>query len=300
MVNPVTPYLSLEVPVRGAEVGTWDTPVNGDFTTIDSAFGLVTTVALSTTAVTLATSQAQSSVLKFTGTLTSDILVAINSTSIQKFWILENLIDNSSQYNVFFRNFSGGNSICPPPGEPVDAFSDGTNMKFRNLGRLGSYMDVAGSSTPSWITGCTVPPYLNCDGTAFSSATYPYLRNYLGGTTLPDLRGRVRGYLNQGTGRMNSGSGNVDGNTLFASGGADRVTLIQTDLPLITGSYTRSAVGLDWTTTTFNLNTGATPTIVFASAPSLSTQNVANAGGGNSHANTQPTAIGGITLIRAM
>jgi hypothetical protein len=43
-----------------------------------------------------------------------------------------------------------------------------------------------GSSVPSWISECTVPPYLVCDGTAFSSAIYPSLAAIIG--PLPDAR----------------------------------------------------------------------------------------------------------------
>ncbi len=41
----------------------------------------------------------------------------------------------------------------------------------------------------------TIPvDYLLCDGSSFSSSTYPLLFALLGGTTLPDLRGKfIRG-----------------------------------------------------------------------------------------------------------
>src|SRR5262249_44480409 len=52
-----------------------------------------------------------------------------------------------------------------------------------------------------------------------AAAPYPGLAIIVGGTTLPDMRGRGRMYLNQGTGRITAGGGGVDGNTLFAAGG---------------------------------------------------------------------------------
>lgn len=37
--------------------------------------------------------------------------------------------------------------------------------------------------------------FLECDGSTFTSSTYPALTRILGGTTLPDIRGRVRADL---------------------------------------------------------------------------------------------------------
>lgn len=315
MVNPTTPNLQLEVPLRGAEVGTWDTPVNSDFTILDTAFGGVTTVAVSTAAVTLASSQAQASVLRFTGALTASITVTVPSSLIRKFWIAENLTTGSSAFVIQLQNNSTGQVIALPPGEPVDVVSDGTNMKFRNLGRVGSYLDVAATSVPLWIGNCTVPPYLNCDGTAFSSATYPYLALQLGGTTLPDYRGRSRAYLNQGTGRLTSASGGVDGNTLLAAGGNESIVMASSGMPahvhgvtdpshahapvggtIYAGAGFQGAAGGGTFQAPNNVIDLAAQTTTFA----LTGISIQSAGGGGGHPNVQPTTIGGITLIRAM
>lgn len=81
-----------------------------------------------------------------------------------------------------------------------------------------------------WVSGCSIPPYLNCDGSAFSSAFYPTLTLMAGGTTLPDFRGRYRATLNQGTGRLNSSYG-LNGDVLTAAGGSPSVTLASSHIP---------------------------------------------------------------------
>ena len=46
-----------------------------------------------------------------------------------------------------------------------------------------------------WPTTTAPSGYLICDGSTYSSVTYPALFNVLGTTTLPDFRGKfVRGY----------------------------------------------------------------------------------------------------------
>ena len=55
------------------------------------------------------------------------------------------------------------------------------------------------------------------DGSTFNATTYAALNAFLGGNTLPDLRGRMPAALNQGTGRIRLHSNRgVDGNTLGA------------------------------------------------------------------------------------
>ena len=53
MADPQTGNIGLAIPLRGSDVGTWDIPVNGDFTAIDGMLGGVATVGLSNAPVTL-------------------------------------------------------------------------------------------------------------------------------------------------------------------------------------------------------------------------------------------------------
>lgn len=306
MADPQTTSIGLATPVRGSNVGTWDIPVNGDFTIIDACFGSVTTLALaSTTPVALTITQAQVNVLRFTGILTGNIVVTV--PAIVKGWSVENLCTVGA-FGVYLQNASGGQQIGMPPGETVDVYSDGTNMRYRNLGRIGSYLDDAGASVPAWILNSTIPPYLNCDGSTFSAVTYPFLAAKLGTTTLPDLRGRQRIFLNQGTGRVTTANGGVDGNTLFAVGGNPSLAIAQPELPAFSPAFTglpssvalSSQVLIDSGT---RVPAGSSGGALGQASPvnGLVTPlgTIANLGIGTPHINMDPTCVGGITLIRA-
>src|SRR5882724_4764779 len=115
MVDPTTTNLVMAQPLRGSDLGTWDTPVNSNTGIIDQAFGSVTTVAISSAAVTLTSSQAQNAVIRFTGTLTTNVLV--NLPSIYKFWTIDNQITNSpSSFWVSLVSTSATSVIGCPPG----------------------------------------------------------------------------------------------------------------------------------------------------------------------------------------
>src|SRR6266446_3805777 len=166
MVDPTTVNTSLAIPIRGTDVGTWDLPVNGNFTAIDSMFGGVTTVALSSQAVTLLSSQGQNSILRFTGTLLASVTVIL--PGIYKGWTIDNQIINSpSSFCAQLASTSGSSvfGLGLAPGVN-DVFYDGTSIKYRNMGKLGEYWDYAAATVPTWISFCTLPPWLNCNGTS--------------------------------------------------------------------------------------------------------------------------------------
>jgi len=210
-------------------VGTWDGPTNLNWGIVDAALGQSVTIGLNNSPVVLSAAQYQCAQVTFNSTLTGSVAITFPSTFTGPY-IIYNACTGSSLYIVTLQTtVAGGQAIACPPGELFDAFNDGTNLKYRNFGRVGTYWDYAGSSVPAWIAGCTVPPYLNCDGTTFSSATYPTLANLIG-TTLPDSRGRFRATLNQTTTRLVSTSGSLDGNTLLAGGGG-ATTLSSQNIP---------------------------------------------------------------------
>lgn len=307
MVDPTTPNLVLAQPIRGSDTGVWDIPVNGNTGIIDQAFGSVTTLALSSTPVTLTTSQAQNSVIRLTGTLLASVPIFL--PSIYKFWTIDNQLTNSpsSFYAVLSSTSTLSGAGCPPGIQ--DFFYDGTTVSFKNLGRIGEYWDYAGTQVPSWVNATTKPPYLNCDGTTFSSATYPILANLLGGNTLPDARGNARYSLNQGTGRLTAAVGGIDGNTILANKTTQSVTLGTSNLPAYTPSGTNAA-----TTVTIQAAQGFTTSGAFQA---LVPPGLGNIGPSSYTAPAQPftgnpqggtstpfgsigTAyIGGITMIRA-
>lgn len=210
-------------------VGTWDVPENANWGVVDASLGQITTIQLNNSPVTLTAAQTQSAQIVFSssaapgGNLAGSVVVtfpvvAPANTPVTGPYIIQNLCGNSSLYTITLQTtVAGSQAIACKPGEPFDIINDGANLKFKNMGHIGSYWDYAGSSVPNWVTACTIPPYLNCDGTSFSSATYPTLTSIIG-TLLPDSKGSFRTTLNQGSGRITSSAG-LDGNTLFARGG---------------------------------------------------------------------------------
>jgi len=297
------------VPIRGTDQGTWDVPINSNFNTIDSMLGGITTLTPTNVNIIMTSAQAQCSIIRLTGTLTGN--VAITMASINKFWTIENLLTNaSSGFVVTFVSTGGSQQIGAPPGSQ-DFYYDGTNVRYRTLPHhVGGYWDYAGNSVPNWVNACTTPPYLNCDGTTFSSATYPVLAGSLGGTTLPDSKGRARATLNQGSGRLTLVAGGVDGNTLFAAGGNQNITLGQTNLPNVnfavtgTGAFTFQNITDIGFAYQVSGTAGGVNTIAGAGAythpvSASVSGNAASGGSGTAFALVQPSYIGGITMIRA-
>jgi hypothetical protein len=224
-----TSNIKLSTPAHGANVDSWDAdPINNNSGILDAFSARVTTKSLTNVNVTLSATEAQAAIMRFTGTLTGN--VAINVGAIIKAWTVEN-----NCLGAFVVTITGGsgNVVGLPPGSS-QIYWDGSNAGFVNLGRIGEYWDYAGAAVPAWVTACTVPPYLACDGGTFSAVTYPLLNVILGGTTLPDSRGRTRFALNGGTGRLTT-TGGIDGNTRFAGGGdGDGLIIAQGHLPNVT------------------------------------------------------------------
>ena len=303
----------------GENPGTWglDPGLNGNFNKIDTNLGGVTTVALSSSNVTLSATQYANGTIRLTGTLTANVQVIF--PAIQAWYCIDNQTTGSF---VAFLNITGspGQLICTEQGGATDIFLDGTNVKFRNLPPVGSYLDVCDIAAPLWIQFCTVPPYLTCDGSAFSAVTYPYLNAKLGTTTLPDLRGRARFYLDGGTGRITTAGSGIDGTTRFSAGGAQTVTLVTANLPPYTPAGT---VPINFATGQRSIDGGSGTVVVATRSDSASSGNVnwytgslpnfggsttiptqsltGTAQGGVSTAinNMPPAQISGVTLIRA-
>lgn len=289
-------------------VGTWDQPTNSNWGVVDAALGQVVTIPLNNSPVILASNQYQCYQITLNSTLTGNVAITF-PTSFYGPYAIYNACTGSSAFVITLQTTAGGEVISPPPGEAIEVLNDGVNLRYRNLGRVGSYWDYAGSSVPAWVTSCTVPPYLNCDGSAFSSITYPFLATILGGTTLPDSKGRVRAALNQGSARLVSTGGGVDGNTNLAGGGTQTTTLSSQNLPNTTFPVTDPTHAHAISALSANLAPGGGGANIDATynaghiqyATSLAATGITVASGGSGAAVpiTQPTYIGGLTLIRA-
>jgi hypothetical protein len=155
--------------------------------------------------------------------------------------IIENL--TTGNFVLSFRAIGSGQIIATAQGSCRHIYNDGTNVKFVNLPDVGSYLDLAATGVPNWITACSVPPYLNCDGTTFNATTYPFLNAFLGSNTLPDIRGVARYTLNQGTGRLTSAGSGLDGNTFLSLKTTQSNTLGTSNLPPYTPSGSVASSG---------------------------------------------------------
>lgn len=299
-----TPNKFLEQPARGSNVGVWDTPVNNNTGIIDNAFGGVANVSIAAGSVVLSSVQYQCVFINLTGALTGSVNVTF--PAVGSFYTLLNQTTGSSLGTITLKTTAAGSQlICAPPGESCDIFTDGPNVRFRDLGRIGTYWDFAGSSVPAWVSGCTIPPYLACVGGTFSSAVYPVLASMIG-TTLPDTRGRFRLALDAGTNRVSSAASGVAGNTLFGTGG---------DQNAQAHAHTASASVTDPTHThtlspaTTMISGGVIPggggsftqagQTVNAAATGITVGVTVNSNLSGGSQNMPPTYVGGITLIRA-
>jgi hypothetical protein len=300
-------------------VGVWDVPINGDFSALDGLFGGVQTVGASSVPILLTSpagfvptpgggpTQAQNAVLRFTGALTSAVQVTL---PLPGYNIIENL--TTGAFILQFRAIAAGQVICVDQGEIQHIYNDGTNVRFVNLGRIGSYLDICDATVPAWIANCTIPPYLDCNGSTFSAVTYPYLNAKLGGNTLPDFRGRGAFYLNEGTGRLTSGGAGIDGNTRFAAGGNNGLTASLLPTITVNGVVTVNVGGGQSVPTNTGIGNvivnGGSATIAPASANAWSstssfsgsnTLTSNNTSGNATGPNAAPGVVSGLRLIRA-
>lgn len=298
MVDPQTPNLQLYTPANGADPGTWDVPVNANSNQLEAILSGVASVGLSNLPVTLSGAQYNNSLITFTGTLTATVTVTFPMYA--RTWTLfNNCLGDPRSLTVVCKTSASSVYVALPPGEPIRVVSDGTNMRHIGLDRVGKYLDLGSSAVPAWITQTVPQPYLNCDGTAFSSATYPALRDFLGAATLPDARGRFRAALAQGTGRLSgaSGTNGLDGTMLLAGGGNQAIG--QTNIP----NYTLGGTGT--TVNVYVVNGGSQSVAAGADAGvalyggNNNQVTVSIPSGGSGSAYAPPSYIGGLTLIRA-
>lgn len=330
MVGPFTPNAGFIVPNTGDLVDTWgDDATNPDYVAIDGMFCGVQTITLGSSPVTLTAetgftatpgagpTQSQNRVLRFSGTLTANVTVTL---PIPASYLCENLC--TGDFTVTLRGSTATEVVCLPPGEIVEVYNDGANVRFVGLGRMGEMEHWAGlTSMPAWVTGCTKRPYLLCGdpATVYNVSDFPYLGARLlgqfggnGVTTFaaPDMRGRVPlAYDGTGT-RITSAGCGINGQTIGASADNQSVTLTAGQLPAnipFSGGWTFSptASGTYWLgTTTFVAQNGTTNAVPIATQQTtiggtISSNGFAiNSSGGGLHTNVQPSIVTGIWVVK--
>jgi microcystin-dependent protein len=305
-------------PATGSEVNTWGVVLNSNAALVDLNLGGVTSVSLSNANVTLNSTQASNGTIRFTGTLSANVVVTFPAT--QAWWTVENLCTVGNFY-VAIIPAGGTQRIGCPPGEAVDVFSDGSAMKYRSLGiPIGGYWDYAGNAVPAWVDACTIPPFLLCGGQTFSAATYPVLAAIMQTTTLPDTYGRARFTLSYATNRITYAGSGIDGSTRFSSGGLQNHTNTINEMVqhnhggVVNGgspiTFTMQINGEQATVdrTNFFPAQGPGPSTAQGAAFDSQTPSVTipggaitipNQGSGTPYGIMPPAYIGGITMIRA-
>lgn len=313
---PFTVNRSLNIPNTGDLPGAWGTTaVNANMNALDGQLGGVVTVSLTNVNVTLTSNtsgtitpsagptQSDNAVVKFSGTLTGNCTITFPYPG---YYIVENGCTVGTFY-VQARASGTGNVIGLPPGEPCHVYSDGTNMKYVNMGRVGEYMDMAVSTTPPWMTACTVQPYLPCMGQTVSIATFAALAALLGTTFggnglthigLPDMSNRFRIPIDlSGSSRVTLAGSGITGTLFGAAGGSE---FMQSHLHTSTFSAKISySLG-----NTYTDGGSGPPVTVIQAGPNANvpvtiatTMPTATNGTGSSQ-NMPPSLVAGITFIK--
>lgn len=218
MADPTTPNRGLFVPTRGSDVGTWDVPLNGNFQTLDTMVGATVLIDITSSAnVFLTPAQLACGTIVVAGTNTQNVSIVWPDT-VTGWWSVQNL--SNPNFLVLLQTTPAFSEIiCAPPGEQIDIQVNFSTVRYRNLGRVGSYLDYAGATVPQWMQSCTIAPYLVCNGTAFDTTEYPTLAAILQSNTLPDFRGRMAAYMDAGIGNITVAGSGINGNALFFQGG---------------------------------------------------------------------------------
>lgn len=117
-------------PANGADVDDWDVPVNANWNAIDSAFGGVTflnVTSVTSTPVVLTLTQYTPPIIKITGTLTANVTYQMPS-GVGGFWSIFN--NSTGAFTVTFASLGGGTSLVLPQGYTTATVCDGTNVGY--------------------------------------------------------------------------------------------------------------------------------------------------------------------------
>ena len=336
MADPQTANIAVYQVPRGGDAGSWDSPTNANWGAMDSLAGNVATIGLTNAPVTLTTPpnsgaswngpyQSQSALLQFTGAITANCVVTIPRAG---YFMVQNLCTSGStgfyagaspgSFYVQLTTGVAGNVIGVPPGKKCHVFSDGTNMDFVNMPDPGTRLDLHGlTALPTWMTACTVRPYLIRDGSIYNNSAYPglasVLQNTFGGTpglsfAVPDSRARVDvGYDAANTGRLTNAASGVSGAIMGSAGGNQNM---QQHNHAATGSDSGHQHSTEVTGLVYGFRqsgsgvaggSGYTPDQLAIQTTGVGeaniTVNVANAGLGGSQ-NVQPTIVSFLPLVK--
>jgi len=146
-MSTTTTNLSMNEPSYNQTSPTWDIPLNSNTTILDAAFGNTTSIALTSSNVTLTSSQLQVMQVKFTGSISANIIITV--PAIGGRWTFTNA--TSGAYTVTIASAGAGTSVVAPQGYSTLMFSDGTNIVLADGGVISggnlATLNVSGNST---------------------------------------------------------------------------------------------------------------------------------------------------------
>lgn len=151
----------------------WDVPLNANFGVIDAALGSTTPInvtAVSAVPVTLTSTQYQSLIIKFTGTLSNNVRYDLPS-GVGGQWTVYN--NTSGSYTVTIGSLGGGTTVAVTQSAKAILASDGTNVfysddsrtspggsntyvQFNNSGAFGGSANLTWSGSSLAISGSIV------------------------------------------------------------------------------------------------------------------------------------------------
>lgn len=170
MPDPQTPNKALFTPAHGADVNTWDVPMNANFTNADLAFGGATTLNANGISGTQALNVSQYTPLGFivSGTPAGNVNYQVPS-GVGGLWIVRNRTSGAS-ITVGFSSAAGGSVVNIPQGTNVPITSDGSSLGM--VAGLTATGAAAGSSQQvqfNTLGNLDASPNLTWDGLTFKA-----------------------------------------------------------------------------------------------------------------------------------
>lgn len=143
MASP-TPNLGMTYPARGGSVGTWDTPLDTNFDTLDAVIGATTSVAAAGTGATLTQTQANARRISITGVLTQNYLLTFPAIGGE--WVVAN--GCTGNFTVTLKvTGSAVTAITINQGDNIVVSSNGTDLFQALSGGTWSGATFAGADT---------------------------------------------------------------------------------------------------------------------------------------------------------
>ena len=244
MTSTFTPNKNLELPGFNDYVDSWNTPVNADFTAVDTALGGVTN--LNATAVsgdvTLTSTQYRPIQIVISGTLTANVRYLIPS-SVGGQWTITN--STTGAFTLSVASAAGGSNITLPSGTTIVS-CDGTATGMR--------LSLTSTVVTSFSAGTTgLTPSTATQGAVTLAGTLAVANGGTGLTATP-----TNGQLDIGNGTDFTRATLTAGSGISITNGAGSITLTATaQQPFAPGTiivFGQTAAPTGWTKITTNNN----------------------------------------------